>query len=158
MPTKANRAIGSLDFSDSERKTLAIKSRSWRCENCGLIKDLLRHPDDGSKCNDKNNDKNNDVTQLGVEGLSVEFVDDRVSSKTETIRSCDSNSREPLDVQSKSSQVTESQNDHIEQSDFRNGNNASANHQIYSPFVLKLIVILLLSLLVRRIIVRILSI
>lgn len=41
MPTKANRAIGSLDFPDSERRQLAIKSRSWRCESCGLIKDLL---------------------------------------------------------------------------------------------------------------------
>lgn len=45
MPTKANRAIGSLDFSDAERKKLALKSRTWRCETCGLIKDLLVHPD-----------------------------------------------------------------------------------------------------------------
>lgn len=43
MPTKANRAIGSLDFSDTERRKLAIKSRTWRCETCGLIKDLLVH-------------------------------------------------------------------------------------------------------------------
>lgn len=45
MPTKANRAIGSLDFSDAERRKLAMKSRTWRCETCGLIKDLLVHPD-----------------------------------------------------------------------------------------------------------------
>lgn len=41
MPTKTNRAIGSLDFSDAERRELASKSKSWKCESCGLIKDLL---------------------------------------------------------------------------------------------------------------------
>lgn len=46
MPTKSNRAIGSLDFSDAERRKLAEKSRAWRCETCGLIKDLLKHPED----------------------------------------------------------------------------------------------------------------
>jgi len=45
MPTKANRAIGSLDFSDAERRKLAAKSRTWRCECCGLIKDLLVQPE-----------------------------------------------------------------------------------------------------------------
>lgn len=45
MPTKANRAIGSLDFSDVERRKLAQKSKTWRCDTCGLIKDLLIHPD-----------------------------------------------------------------------------------------------------------------
>lgn len=49
MPTKANRAIGSLDFTDVERKKLAIKSRTWRCETCGLIKDLLAQPQDTNK-------------------------------------------------------------------------------------------------------------
>lgn len=48
MPTKANRAIGSLDFSDEERQKLAIKSRTWSCETCGLIKNLLRHPNNSS--------------------------------------------------------------------------------------------------------------
>lgn len=52
MPTKANRAIGSLDFSDAERRKLARKSRTWRCETCGLIKDLLVHPEDTKyECN-----------------------------------------------------------------------------------------------------------
>ena len=44
MPTKANRAIGSLDFTDVERRRLAIKSRTWKCDTCGLIKNLLKHP------------------------------------------------------------------------------------------------------------------
>lgn len=45
MPTKANRAIGSLDFNDVERRKLAIKSRTWSCETCGLIKNLLKEPE-----------------------------------------------------------------------------------------------------------------
>lgn len=45
MPTKANRAIGSLDYSDPERRKLARNSRTWRCETCGPIRDLLKHPE-----------------------------------------------------------------------------------------------------------------
>jgi hypothetical protein len=50
MPTKSYRAIGSLDCPDAERRKLAKNSRSWRCETCGPIKDLLKHPED-STCN-----------------------------------------------------------------------------------------------------------
>lgn len=51
MPTKANRAIGSLDFTDAERRKLAKNSKTWRCETCGPIKDLLKHPEqDTSNC------------------------------------------------------------------------------------------------------------
>jgi len=46
MPTKSNRAIGSLEFSDAERRKLAEKSRSWSCKTCGPIRDLLKHPDE----------------------------------------------------------------------------------------------------------------
>lgn len=42
MPTQPHKAIGSLDYSDLERKILASKSRSWKCETCGLISELLR--------------------------------------------------------------------------------------------------------------------
>lgn len=44
MPTKANGAIGSLNLSDAERRNLALKSQSWTCEMCGLVKDLLKKP------------------------------------------------------------------------------------------------------------------
>lgn len=46
MPTKGNRAIGSLDYSDPERRELAKHSKTWRCEICGPIKDLLKQPED----------------------------------------------------------------------------------------------------------------
>ena len=42
MPTKSEGAIGSLDYTGPERKTLARKSHRWRCEKCGLIKDHLK--------------------------------------------------------------------------------------------------------------------
>lgn len=44
MPTEANHAIGSLNLSANDRRALALKSRTWRCETCGLIKDLLVPP------------------------------------------------------------------------------------------------------------------
>lgn len=51
MPTKGNRAIGSLEFSDAERRKLAFMSKTWRCETCGLIRDLLVHSESDSPCN-----------------------------------------------------------------------------------------------------------
>lgn len=73
MPTKANGAIGSLDFSDAERKKLAQKSRSWRCETCGLIRDLLVHPSNGSpdqKCSSSNENAVLDNNESSVAGTS----------------------------------------------------------------------------------------
>ena len=51
MPTKSHRAIGSLEFSDAERRKLAKNSKAWRCETCGPIKDLLKQPEDPSSNN-----------------------------------------------------------------------------------------------------------
>jgi len=41
MPTHGNGAIGSLDYTDEERKRLALRSRSFICDICGPICDLL---------------------------------------------------------------------------------------------------------------------
>lgn len=68
MPTKANRAIGSLDFSDAERRRLAIRSRTWRCESCGLIKDLLRHP--SSIASSSNETNSNNHCKPGTSGIN----------------------------------------------------------------------------------------
>ncbi|RUS33671.1 ubiquitin-conjugating enzyme/RWD-like protein [Jimgerdemannia flammicorona] len=35
FPTKANGAIGGIDYSEEERKILAKRSRSWTCPTCG---------------------------------------------------------------------------------------------------------------------------
>lgn len=42
MPTESLGAIGSLDYSAEERKSLAQKSHCWSCPSCGLIISLLR--------------------------------------------------------------------------------------------------------------------
>jgi len=44
MPTPGKGAIGSLDYTDAERRDLAIKSQSWKCDSCGLVKNLLKPP------------------------------------------------------------------------------------------------------------------
>ncbi|CAG8483859.1 8424_t:CDS:10 [Ambispora leptoticha] len=36
MTTKANGAIGGIDYTESERKNLAVKSRDWICSSCGV--------------------------------------------------------------------------------------------------------------------------
>ncbi|XP_063985356.1 ubiquitin-conjugating enzyme E2 J1-like [Diachasmimorpha longicaudata] len=41
MPTPGNDTIGALDYTVEERQTLAKKSQTWQCENCGKIVDLL---------------------------------------------------------------------------------------------------------------------
>ncbi|CAK9830135.1 Ubiquitin-conjugating enzyme E2 J1 [Anthophora retusa] len=41
MPTPGKRTIGSLDCNKEERQKLAKKSRSWQCDTCGKIVDLL---------------------------------------------------------------------------------------------------------------------
>lgn len=41
LPTKADGAIGSLDYTSEERKKLAIKSNGFFCNRCGLVKDSL---------------------------------------------------------------------------------------------------------------------
>ncbi|XP_071039606.1 ubiquitin-conjugating enzyme E2 J1-like [Parasteatoda tepidariorum] len=41
LPTHGNGAIGSLDYTPEERKELALKSRNWKCPQCGNIKQHL---------------------------------------------------------------------------------------------------------------------
>eukprot|EP00127_Corallochytrium_limacisporum_P006166 Clim_evm5s220 gene=Clim_evmTU5s220 len=41
LPTEGRGAIGSLDLSEDDRKTLAAKSGAWKCEKCGERNDAL---------------------------------------------------------------------------------------------------------------------
>jgi ubiquitin-conjugating enzyme E2 J1 len=41
LPTPADGAIGSLDWSSQERKRLATASQSWKCPHCGPIGSLI---------------------------------------------------------------------------------------------------------------------
>lgn len=59
MPTEGKGALGSLDYSPDERKSLAIKSQSWKCPSCGLIKTLLKEK--SSQSVDKSDDSKEDI-------------------------------------------------------------------------------------------------
>lgn len=41
LPTKGEGAVGALDYSDEERKKLAIESQAFKCPHCGPIKALI---------------------------------------------------------------------------------------------------------------------
>ncbi|MFH4976499.1 hypothetical protein AB6A40_003208 [Gnathostoma spinigerum] len=42
MPTHSAGALGSLEYPSSERKKLAIESREWKCDRCGVfMRDVL---------------------------------------------------------------------------------------------------------------------
>lgn len=41
LPTDGNGALGALDYSSSERKRLAEKSKEWCCARCGKIANLI---------------------------------------------------------------------------------------------------------------------
>lgn len=79
MPTKANRAIGSLDFSDAERRHLAAKSKTWRCESCGLIKELLV-PVSPSKISTQENEPGTSHRVCGNDSQEKESVQADISS------------------------------------------------------------------------------
>ncbi|CAG8482919.1 12147_t:CDS:2 [Funneliformis mosseae] len=48
MTTKSNGAIGGIDYSESERKILAQRSRNWKCITCDLT-NIETLPDDNNK-------------------------------------------------------------------------------------------------------------
>lgn len=48
MPSQGKGAIGSLDFPDDERRSLAEQSQTWVCSKCGPIKKLLKLPSDST--------------------------------------------------------------------------------------------------------------
>ncbi|KAF2901599.1 hypothetical protein ILUMI_04586 [Ignelater luminosus] len=41
MPTSAAGTIGSLDYTKEERQVLAKRSKTWKCNVCGMIADKL---------------------------------------------------------------------------------------------------------------------
>lgn len=88
MPTEANRAIGSLDYSDNERRDLARKSRSWCCETCGPIRTLLKQPDEKQEKEKISNDCNKQICGPSTSGENLkDGLEERngtVGDKTES--------------------------------------------------------------------------
>lgn len=158
MPTKSNRAIGSLDFSDAERKMLALGSRKWRCESCGLIKDLLRQP------NSMQNPKvtptiNRDAPGAKEFGASSSSDGTLESRANESIQSTDRAEMKASNDKSHDDPKGTSCNE-VQRLQPQNQTNIQTNprqQQSYSPFLLKSVVALLLLLLFRRIFILIMS-
>lgn len=52
MPTKSDGSIGSIMYSEEEKKKLAKKSHLWKCPECGLIKNLLKSENSNERVED----------------------------------------------------------------------------------------------------------
>lgn len=160
MPTKANRAIGSLDFSDAERKMLAIKSRSWRCENCGLIRNLLRQPDNtqsmgvcgGGLNDDKSHYKDAKVCEpsTDIKHNSNESRMVESESSSDSIIPSQSTICSPIDDQQDAVRPPNSPSGAADYPTSHDRDQALSNH---SSLLLKSILVVLLLLLLRRIII-----
>lgn len=179
MPTKAKGAIGSLDFSDAERRRLAAESRTWRCETCGLIKNLLVHPDSLIE----RTDPTIDYCKAGTSIMRVESNDnesDRQSSRSinssggsrdsspdskgekQNDYSCtystdtQQNSNPPSDTETNQLEIqsspSHSSNYYHEQDNREDTQNLADRRRSYPPLVLKSIFILLSLLILRRVV------
>lgn len=100
MTTKANGAIGGIDYTEAERKILAQRSRSWKCTKCELtnIETLPDEIDDNNNNNEKPAAKSNeyDVPQFS-------FVYEEQKKATST-NANSSNEVNDVNVNSSSSQ------------------------------------------------------
>ena len=61
LPTPADGAIGALDWTSTERRRLALKSKDFTCTHCGKCSLLL--PPLGSSSNSNSNNNNNTKTK-----------------------------------------------------------------------------------------------
>lgn len=119
MPTQSHGAVGSLECSDERRRLLARKSRTWRCEACGLIKDLLIKPKDNtndqqerpstSRVGGINSTDNCDETKFnssqGVESDSVKDSENSASDKRDSSTDSDKEESSNCNIKSNCSDV-----------------------------------------------------
>lgn len=90
MPTKANGAIGSLDLPDLERKRLAKKSQTWKCQKCGCIKDLLVQPTQPTSKNSEN--KSDKIPAVSTSNHLPQIVENhKVDGAGSSITTADAN-------------------------------------------------------------------
>lgn len=179
MPTETNRAIGSLDYSNRERRDLARKSRLWRCETCGPIKDLLNsHNDSSINENNTQSITNRDINRLSTSNkVNVDKKELTDANKTRIVDTTDTkpnDNRSPNDNVEPNLLKNHSKNQIINEINGSHHNTAQTNlgsEQINHPstynhqdsmtvddlgpstgnIVLKSIFVLLLVLLFRRI-------
>ncbi|RWS10050.1 ubiquitin-conjugating enzyme E2 J1-like protein [Dinothrombium tinctorium] len=74
MPTESLGAIGSLNYSAEERRALALKSHSWQCPSCGLIKNLLKEKSANS-LSEEESEANKEAKELAKQICFKVFID-----------------------------------------------------------------------------------
>lgn len=143
MPTKANGAIGSLNFTDAERRMLAMKSRNWSCEHCGLIRNLLKQPGQEHRIGPSMNPHNHDDRKVELKDskhandILIGRLNDSCSPITNTVEH--ETSQESVDNVQSATTTVESIN-----SDRGSRNN--------SVMFLRSIFVILIILIIRRVI------
>ncbi|KAG9291420.1 hypothetical protein G9A89_021838 [Geosiphon pyriformis] len=94
MTTKANGAIGGIDYTEVERKVLAVKSRKWKCPTCGITNiDSLPNekPSSGRKTSTSQNKKNKVRNEdPSIPTFSFVYDDEINKGKSENTASSDS--------------------------------------------------------------------
>ena len=73
MPTEGLGAIGSLDYTEEERRKLARQSRSWECTSCGPICTLLREPSAQAKSQEEMDVNNRELERVKRICFTVSF-------------------------------------------------------------------------------------
>ena len=66
LPTDGSGALGALDYTSSERKRLAEKSKEWCCTRCGKIANLIPEISE-----DEGEEDENETSVLPTEGFGV---------------------------------------------------------------------------------------
>lgn len=169
MPTKSFKALGSLDFSDSERRKLASESRTWQCETCGLIRDLLKQPKNeniGSDNEDDPNEAQKDASEIETDTNNsndqtvnresdIQNESPQRSARPDTQTPQDSSNTEAQNLDVPNSAITNSiQTNQAQDNSPTNGPSTTTNsvqdRRTYPTLVYASIFILLFVLLLRR--------
>ena len=113
MPTQGKGAIGSLDYSEDERKALAVQSSSWSCEVCGNIKNLLKTPSAHQTTDEEQQEKEHQkelAKQICFENTSKSSTKTSSTSETNSAPETEVRQRRSSDGQFVESLVHEGQN------------------------------------------------
>ena len=91
MPTRGDGAIGALDYTPEERKTLAQKSRSYSCSACGKISELLSKDENNSSGSSKSDEKDRELAKqiLFAKPKEASKSDSKTSTSKERVLSKD---------------------------------------------------------------------
>jgi hypothetical protein len=146
MTTKANGAIGGIDYTESERKILAQRSRNWKCSTCELT-NIETLPDDDDNDNDNNNNlvkNDSDVPQFSfvyeeqqkksIHANSSKSVNSpEIINSENTISSDEQQHHQNHHHQSQHQQQQHHHNQHQHQHHQNHQHQHQQNHQLHNP-------------------------